>query len=45
MPESDRIAVGLVQMTPALGDKPANLERAEQLLSEFAGRVRIACLP
>ena len=26
-------------------DKPANLERAEHLLSELAGRVRIACLP
>ena len=45
MLESDRIAIGLVQMTCALGDKPANLERAEHLLSEFAGRVRIACLP
>ena len=45
MPESDRIAVGLVQMTCALADKQANLERAEHLLSELAGRVRIACLP
>ena len=45
MPESDRTGVGLVQMTCALADKQANLERAEHLLSEFAGRVRIACLP
>ena len=45
MPESDRIAIGLVQMTCAPADKPANLERAEHLLSELAGRVRIACLP
>ena len=45
MSESERIAVGLVQMTCELGDKAANFERAEHLLSQLAGRVEIACLP
>jgi 5-aminopentanamidase len=44
-PESERIAVGLVQMTCEPGDRAANLERAEHLLAELAGRVRLACLP
>jgi predicted amidohydrolase len=41
----ERIALGLVQMTCEVGDKAANLARAEHLLSELAGRVVIACLP
>ena len=45
MPENERIAIGLVQMTCEPGNKAANLERAEALLSELAGRVQIACLP
>ena len=45
MPGTDRIAVGLVQMTCELGDKEANLRQAERLLSQLTGRVSIACLP
>ncbi len=45
MPVNDRIAVGLVQMRCEPGNKAANLERAEHLLSGLAGRVGIACLP
>ena len=44
-PERERIAVGLVQMRCELGNKAANLERAEHLLAELAGRAGIACLP
>jgi predicted amidohydrolase len=40
-----RIVVGLAQLTCRLGDKEANLERAEQLLAQLAGRATIACLP
>lgn len=43
--KSDRIAVGLVQPTCRPGDRAANLERAEQLLAQLAGRATIACLP
>jgi predicted amidohydrolase len=45
MSDHDRITVGLVQMRCEPGDKAANIERAEHLLSELAGRVKIACLP
>jgi predicted amidohydrolase len=41
----ERIAVGLVQMTCEPGDKAANLERAEHLVAQLAGRVRVALLP
>jgi predicted amidohydrolase len=43
--EDERIAVGLVQMRCEAGDKAANLDRAEHLLAELAGRVGLACLP
>src|SRR5918995_925849 len=45
MSANDKVAVGLVQMNCEPGNKAANLERAEHLLAELAGRVRIACLP
>jgi predicted amidohydrolase len=45
MSPDDKVAVGLVQMQCEVGNKAANLERAEHLLAELAGRVRIACLP
>src|ERR671918_1098278 len=45
MSANDKVAVGLVQMKCEPGNKAANLERAEHLLAELAGRVRIACLP
>lgn len=45
MSEGERIAIGLVQMNCRPGDKAANLERAEELLAQLAGRARIAALP
>lgn len=45
MTENDRFTVGLVQMNCRLGDQESNLARAKELLSELAGRARIACLP
>ncbi len=45
MIENGRVAIGLIQMTCRLGDRRANLERAEALLESLAGRVQIACLP
>lgn len=41
--ESPRIA--LVQMNSALGDKAANLDKAEDLLSNLDRQVSLACLP
>jgi predicted amidohydrolase len=37
--------IGLVQMNSRIGDKAANLAKAEKLLAELAGRAQIACLP
>jgi predicted amidohydrolase len=37
--------LGAVQLTSELGNKAANLDKAEHLLSELAGRAQIACLP
>lgn len=32
-------------MNCALGDRPANLDKAEQMLAQLAGKVELACLP
>lgn len=37
--------IALLQMNCVLGDKQANLNQAEALLAEAAGRAQIACLP
>jgi predicted amidohydrolase len=39
------VRLGIVQLTSKLGDKAANLDKAEHLLAELAGRAQIACLP
>lgn len=40
-----RVAIALVQLNCALGEKAANLDRAEVLLADLGGRADIACLP
>jgi predicted amidohydrolase len=43
--QGESLRLGLVQMTCSLGDRPANLERAELMLAELEGRADVACLP
>lgn len=40
-----RTKIGLVQMNCALGDRTANLNKAEEMLAQLAGKVELACLP
>lgn len=42
---SDSPSIALVQMNSALGDKAANLDKAEDLLSNLDREVSLACLP
>jgi predicted amidohydrolase len=37
--------IGLIQMNCRLGDRPANLAKAEEMLAELQGRAQLACLP
>lgn len=39
------LRVAAVQMNSRVGEREANLERAEELLREVAGRTELACLP
>ncbi|MFQ5890933.1 MAG: carbon-nitrogen hydrolase family protein [Gemmatimonadota bacterium] len=41
----ERVRVAALQMNCRLGDRAANLDRAEELLSRVAGEVDIACFP
>lgn len=45
MADKERIELALVQFNAILGDKSANLDRAEALLRQAGGRAAIACLP
>ncbi|MFQ5946725.1 MAG: carbon-nitrogen hydrolase family protein [Anaerolineae bacterium] len=45
MDELRRIRVGVVQMACVLGDKKANLEKADRFLSELEDRAEITCFP
>jgi predicted amidohydrolase len=45
MIDDSQLAIGLVQMQCALGDKEANLDKVDNMLSDLAGRAHIACLP
>jgi predicted amidohydrolase len=42
---SETPAIGLIQMTCSVGDRAANLAKAEEMLAELEGRVQLACLP
>ena len=45
MSEANTVTVAAVQMTCRLGERSANLARAETLLEQVAGEAQIACLP
>lgn len=43
--KGQRPSIGLVQMNCTLGDRSANLAKAEEMLAQLAGTAELACLP